>query len=175
VDGIFRFDSEDESCVLMDYCIHDCRDLGRNAVDRYLARAGLDEEERSTLQAMKMARFSLFRTTGVVRGIGVNALDLFRTESVFIVDINLGTSAGECLIPACRLVPFGDHFATTGAALPVDRESLGTVRAALEAWGGADISERIARFSPGQQAEFTAIVLRTCLAGGASHHVRYEM
>ena len=175
VDGTLCFETEDETSVLMDYCIHECRDLGRNTVERYLTRPGIDEEDRGLLQAMKMARFSLFRITETVRGVGVKALDLFRQESVFIVDINFGSTARNGLVLASRVMPFVDHLTTTGAALPVDEELFDTIRTAVEAWGGTGAFGRVVGFSPDQQSELTAIVLRTCLARGASHRVRYEL
>lgn len=173
--GTLCFETEDETSVLMDYCIHDYRELGRNAVDIYLARPGLGEEERRVLHAMKMARFSLFRITEAVRGVGVKTLDLFRQESVFILDVNLGTCAEEGLVLASRVMPLGDHFTTTGAGLPVDQELFDAIREAVEAWGGAGVFERVAHFSAREQSEFAAIVLRTCVSGGASHRVRYEL
>jgi len=56
VDNVLCFETEDESCVLMDYCIHDCRDLGRNAIDRYLARPRLDATERQLLASSQAGR-----------------------------------------------------------------------------------------------------------------------
>ena len=72
-------------------------------------------------------------------------------------------------------MPLGDHFTTTGAALPVDQELSDAVREAIEAWGGAGVFERVAHLSSREQGEFAAIVLRTCISGGASRRVRYEL
>src|SRR5439155_8740576 len=59
---VLTLDTEDEIAVLMDYCIHDVRRRGVNAVERYLATAPAapESDEMVLLQALRQARYSLF-------------------------------------------------------------------------------------------------------------------
>src|SRR6476659_8597276 len=52
-------DTEDEMSVLMDYCIHDVRRYGLNAVERYLQSSPppADSDEWVLLQALRVSRF----------------------------------------------------------------------------------------------------------------------
>lgn len=174
VDNTLCLQTEEESSALMDFCIHDCRDMGRNAIDRFLARADLDEYERAALRTMQQARFSLFQVTGSVDRVGVEVLDLLSGKAAFLVDVSLGASAVTGLILATRVIPFGDHLATTGAALPLDAELFDDIREAVEHWGGADAFDRAVAFSAFEQGEFAALVLKTCLRAGAQLQMRYE-
>src|SRR5205814_1677927 len=72
-----ELDAEDEVAVLADYCIHDVRRQGMNAVDRYLAESPPPEgsDEMVILQAMREARFSAFLVEGREPGVGVHVRD----------------------------------------------------------------------------------------------------
>ena len=60
-DGILVFDTEDETSVLMDYCIYDVDRKGRNAVDQYLADnpPDPDSDEMACLHAMQHATYTM--------------------------------------------------------------------------------------------------------------------
>ncbi len=173
VDNVLCFETEDESCVLMDYCIHDCRDLGRNAIDRYLARPRLDANERQLLEAMQRAWFSLFRVESTVRGVGVEATDMLRASRVFLIDVNLSQCRPDGLMLATRVVHIHQWLMTTGAPLPVDPDDLADIRAALAAWRGVTRLGQGEGLSRQEQAELAATILRVCLRRGASNRVRY--
>lgn len=83
------FDTEDEVAVLMDYCLHDVRRKGMNAIDRFLAEspppAGSDE--MLMLKAKQQAWYSLFQVTAIERGLGVHVRDLLCDEPQLIVDV----------------------------------------------------------------------------------------
>src|SRR5262245_34834543 len=61
-DGVFVFESEDETSILMDYCIYNVLRDGRNAVQEVLATEAPAEgsDERLLLEAMSRAWYSLF-------------------------------------------------------------------------------------------------------------------
>ncbi len=172
--GVLYFETEDESNVLMEFCIHDCREVGRNAVDRLLGRPGVGGAERKLLESMRRAWFSLFRICRAVPGVGVETTDLLQEQDVFIVDLNFSRTAIPGLVLATRIVPVGDDYMTTGAALPVEPDLLADILDELGAWGGQRALMHAASLSPRERTELTAIVLRTCLARGASHQIRYE-
>src|SRR2546423_3109902 len=84
-----ELDTQDEIAVLADFCIHDVRRKGSNAVERYLAESPPPEgsDEMALLQALRQAHFSLFAVEEMEPGVGVHVRDLFRDESLFLVDV----------------------------------------------------------------------------------------
>jgi len=118
---VFVFNSEDETSVLMDYCLYDVRRQGRNAIEQYLIESPPDPEsdEMVCLGAMQHAIYSLFIVESVVRGLGVTVRDLCSDETILVVDLAFGSTAEPGLVLASRLL-FHDGFAMTGgAALPI--------------------------------------------------------
>ena len=55
--GVFVFQTEDESSILMDYCIHDIQRGGQNAVERLVAESPPEpgSDEMLVLEAMRQA------------------------------------------------------------------------------------------------------------------------
>lgn len=167
--GIMVFNSEDESSVLMDYCLYDVRRNGRNAVERYLIDSppDLDSDEMVCLRAMQHAIYSLFVVESVERGLGVTVRDMFSDETILIVDIRIGSSAQPGLVFASRLL-FHDGFSMTGgAALPV---------AVLPKDEHQALTEKLAEaVTPDEDGDFDpAPLIRACLSKGCSSQVRYE-
>ena len=85
--GFFRkevlvFETEDETSVLMDYCLYYPGPDGRNLVAKYLEKSPppADSEEMAALQEMTHAYYSLFQVVDVERGVGVSVRDLLRGE-----------------------------------------------------------------------------------------------
>lgn len=118
---VLTLDTEDEIAVLMDYCLHDLRRDGVNAVEQYLRASAPtpESDEWILLQALRQARYSLFATEATEPGVGVHARDLLRDEPLFIVDVGFSRSASVGMVLAARIVsPEGINM-TTGAALPV--------------------------------------------------------
>ena len=119
--GTLVFNSEDETWVLMDYCIYDVRRQGRNAVEQYLVDFAPDpaSDEMVCLQAMRGAIYSLFLVESVIPGFGVTVRDVVSNKTILIVDVGFGDTGQPGIIFASRLV-FHEGFAmTTGAALPI--------------------------------------------------------
>lgn len=171
VDGVLCFETEDESSVLMDYCIHEQRELGRNVVDRFLLRRDVSADERTILESMRDCWFSLFKIERTVSGAGERARDVLWRQQLFIVDVNLSHSDADGGVLAARLMPFGPHFISTGTVLPVDADILDDIVEELE---DIHFSRRsMDTWSPHERSEFAALILRKCLAHGAAHSVRY--
>ena len=78
--GTFVFESEDESSVLMDFCIHNVRTDGLNAVQRYLeqSRPPADSDEAVLLTAMLTGFYSLIEVVDAEYGVGVTVRDALR-------------------------------------------------------------------------------------------------
>lgn len=164
--GMFVFDNEDESSVLMDYCIYDVYRSGRNAIDEYLEDNSPDPEsdEMACLQAMRHARYALVLVTGIEPGVGCHIRNLFTDETRLLVDMGFSQTARPGVLLATRLLDFGAFVTTTGAALP-----LGVLNSdESAAW------QRKLRTGVYDGGEDPAPLIRGCLEQGASSHVRYE-
>ncbi len=173
--GVLTLDTEDEIAVLMDFCLHDVRRRGANAIDRYLAKSSpdADPDELVLLGALRQARFSLLAVEAAEPGVGVRARDLFRDQPLFLVDVGLSRTAAAGLVLAARVMAPDGIGMTTGAALPVgvlspaERDRLlGRLR---DRFPGLDF----AGLSPKEAGEVAASVLRTCLRNGAAEWIAY--
>jgi len=166
------FDDEHEMSVLMDYCIYHGRRDGQTVIDRMLAEspppAGTDE--LVLLQAMQQVDYSMFMVEKVIPGLGVSVRDALHDEQFVLVDLGLSQSATPGFVLAGNLVSPAGITMTTGAILPVDLDSLVELRAELDEQFH-DASSRDPASDPELQAELAALVIRACLATGASSQV----
>jgi hypothetical protein len=166
--GTLVFDTEDQTSVLMDYCIYDVRRNGRNAVEDHLLTIPPDSEseELNCLRSMQCANYSLFTVESVERGLGVAVRDLRTDESLFVVDIGFGSSLQPELVFASRLIPQDGFWTTGGAALPVG---------AFPADDRGDMRKQLLAFiAPNPNGYFDpARLIRACLEAEASSHIEY--
>jgi hypothetical protein len=173
--GTLVFETEDETSVLMDYCIHDVRRKGMNAVERFLAGSppAAGSDELVLLGALRQAWFSLFAVEEAEPGVGVHVRDLLRDEALFLVDVGFGRSCGPGQVLATRVMAPEGIGMTTGAPLPVgvlwpaQRDKL--VAGLKAEFPGVDFR----RPTPEQASELSATVIRSCLRHGAAGHVSY--
>jgi hypothetical protein len=160
--GILVFGSEDESSVLMDYCIHNVRVDGVNAVQRYreLWPPRADSDDMVLLTAMLKAYYSIFQVVDAEHGVGVTVLDVLRGDTRFLVDTGLGTTARSGDILATRVLPLEEQglLMSGGAVLPA---TLTRIKKAVDRSFGPGTD--FARLTPDQEAELAAQVIRTCL------------
>jgi hypothetical protein len=164
--GTFVFENEDETSVLMDYCIYDVYRNGRNAVEQYLCDCppDPDSDEMAFLQAMQHGIYALVAVLRVEPGVGCHVRNLFTEETRLLVDIGFSKTAQPGAVIATRLLDFGDFVATGGAALPLgilDNEE-------LDEW------QRKLRAGVDDDRPDPAPLIRTCLQRGASSNIRYE-
>ena len=163
------FNSEDETCVLMDYCIYDVRRQGCNAVEQYLLDSAPDpaSDEMVCLRAMQHAVYSLFLVESVMRGFGVEVRDVLSNETIVIVDVGFGDTTQPGLVFASRLL-FHEGFAmTTGAALPIS---------VLPEDQRQPLARKLAQaMAPDDEGYFDpAPLIRSCLRQGCSSRVQYQ-
>jgi hypothetical protein len=167
----FVFGSEDESSILMDYCIYNCYQDGQNAVQRYLAASPpVDSDEMLLLRAKQNAYYTLMKVIDVEPGVGLTILDTLRGDTGFLMDVGLGTSSRVDDAFAGRLVPIEGFLMTTGAAVPMTRDALLRMRARFER---LDPATDCSRMTPEQEAVFAAMTIRSCLEAGALSQVMY--
>jgi hypothetical protein len=180
--GVYRddalvFGSESEVSVLMDYCVYDYRRDGQNVIERYTSETAIpgDPDKSSVLDAMLKPRYSLFVVDEVVKGLGVQTRDLFRTDSGFIVDAALSETAVNGFVLASRIISpdNGRLSMTTGAGLPVNRPILDRIiQEVLEQFGTT--AGEIVRMSADRAAEFSASIIRICLEEDAASCMTYD-
>jgi hypothetical protein len=163
------FDNEDESAILMDYCIYNVRRNGRNAIEQYLIDCPPDPEsdETTCLKAMQHGIYSLFVVESVERGLGATMRDLLSQEVLLILDIGLGRSSQPGLVLASRMLPHDGFSITGGAALPVGVLSAAQQRSLLKAMSAAMTPDDNGNFDP-------ARLIRACLSGGSSSLIQYQ-
>lgn len=173
--NVLTLDTEDEIAVLMDYCLHDVRRRGANAVERYLAKSSpaADPDEVVLLHALRQARFSLFVVESAESGVGVHVRDLLRDEPRFLVDVGLSRTAAVGMVLAARVMTADGIGMTTGAALPVgvlsSAERTRFVEGVKASLPGTDFG----KLSPKEAGELAATVIRTCLRHGAAERIAY--
>ena len=164
--GTFVFNTEDESSMLMDYCIYDVYRKGRNAVEQYLCDCppDPDSDEMACLHAMQHDTYALVAVLRVEPGVGCHVRNMFTEETRLLVDIGLSTTARPGAVIATRLLDFGDFVATSGAALP------------LGVLDNDELDEWQRKISTGLDDDHPdpAPLIRICLEKGASANVRYE-
>ncbi len=167
--GVLVFNSEEESNVLMDYCIYDVRRNGRNAVEQYLIDSppDPDSEEMVCLRAKQHAIYSVFVVETVHRGIGVTVRDLLSNQTPLVVDVGFGSTAQPKVAIASRLL-FQEEFAmTSGAALP-----FGMLSEDQRHEFAATLSQVLAPAEDG--IVDPAPMIRACLSGGSSAHIVHQ-
>lgn len=167
--GVLVFDTQDETSVLMDYCLYDVRRKGRNAVEQYLIDSPPDPEsdEMACLRAMQNAIYSLFVVESVVRGFGVTVRDLLSNKTILIVDMGFGDTAQPGLVLASRVL-FHEGFAmTAGAALPISVLPEDQRQAITQT-----LAQAVPRDDDGNCDP--AAIIRACLRQGCSSQVEYH-
>ena len=167
--GVLEFDSEDMTSVMMDCCLYDWYQNGKNLVQRYAeahpATPGTDENY--LLQTCLHAKYRIVVAQSVVPGAGLHGRDVLNGEELFLMDLAMSRnvpSAHAAL--ATRTLPLGEYWMTGGAGLPVcSKESI------LDALRRIQSENDKAFAGPGGVA---LSIARACLAAGAADHITYE-
>ncbi|HMN67403.1 MAG TPA: hypothetical protein PKC28_02595 [Bdellovibrionales bacterium] len=161
----FVMDTEDEIAVVADYCIHDLRHDGQNAIDRFLDshRQGLSSEQFDYLTSLSKAFFSLFVITDTEPGVGINVRDLLSGQDHLIFDVGFSNTADPEYVLASRIFTHESITMTTGSALPVPPSFVAHLIVKATSTPNAKLSFKT-----------TAEVIRELLANGASNKVAYN-
>ena len=167
--GTLVFDSEDEMSVLMDYCIHNVRIGGENAVQRYLTasppRAGSDE--MILLTAMLKGHYSLFQVVDAENGVGVTMLGVLRGDTRFLADIGFGTTAQKGDMLATRVFPLEEQgfLMSGGAILPVTPPAFARIKKELDR--GFAPGTDFAQLTADQESKLASLVIPACLTAAS--------
>lgn len=167
--GKLIFNSEDESSVLMDYCLYDVRRNGRSAVEQALIQSSLDPEsdEMICLRTMQHATYSIFEVGSVEPGFGITVQDLLANETRLIIDMGLSSTAKPGLLIASRLLSFDGFSMTGGAAIPIGLVPEDLRHDIVEKLEAAIIRDRDGYCDP-------APLIRACLSRGLMDSVSYQ-
>ncbi len=174
--GIFVFDTEDEMAVLMDYCLHDVRRGGKNAVERYLEASPppTDSDEMVLLHAMRQARYALLLVQEREPGVGAQVLDILRNESLFLHDIGFGKCCHPGMLLASRIMCVDDLWMTTGAPLPFGEAPEGAVPEPAQLQADLKRLFPARELSPEQERHMAAVFIRESLRRGAAEYTQYR-
>jgi hypothetical protein len=167
--GVLVFDSMDMSSVLMDCCLYDWFEDGKNLVQRYAekhpAKPGTDESY--LLNAYLQAKYRVLVVQSTVPDAGLYCQDVLNSEELFVMDVAFSRSVpsgGMAL--ATRTIPLGEYWMTGGAALPIN--------------SGNAIKNALSRIESGRDKSLESpssvalMMVRACLAAGAADYVTYE-
>lgn len=168
--GVLVFDSEDMTSVMMDCCLYDWYENGKNLVQRYAethpATPGTDES--CLLQACLQAKYRILVAQSVVPGAGLHCRDVLNGGELFLMDLAFSQSfpCGTAAL-ATRTIPLGEFWMTGGAGLPIDSETdvLGALRR-IE----SDRPESLE-----DPAMLALSIVRACLTAGAADRIVYAV
>lgn len=166
--GVLVFDTEDMTSVMMDCCLYDWFENGKNLIQRYAEAhpATQPTDESFLLQASLQAKYRILVVQSALPGAGLYCQDALNGGELFLMDLALSQSvpSGKAAL-ATRTLPLGDYWMTTGAGLPI--HSGMDIQAALR-----QVQSR--RREPGEGPAIVALsIVRACLAAGAAAQVAY--
>jgi hypothetical protein len=164
-------DSMDEMAFVYDLAIYTAQPGRTRAVDRYAraARLRAGSEEARVLDAMRSARFSLWRVERRHETAGLIVSDLLRQTEVWLVDEGLERTIGDGESLAMRLFTPDAFSVTCGVMMPVGREIMEQV--------ADEVLPRLSRHTPEELADdrrFAEAIYRTAIASGVMDEIGFQ-
>jgi hypothetical protein len=167
--GVLEFDNEDMTSVMMDCCLYDWFENGKNLIQRYTqthpTTPGTDESY--LLQAFLQAKYRILMVQSAVPGAGIHCQDVLNGGELFVMDLAMSQSPPNVdAALATRTVPLGEYWMTSGAGLPVSSK-----KSILDALRRIESEYYQPLEGPGGVA---LPIARACLAAGAADYITYE-
>jgi hypothetical protein len=164
-------ESEEEMTLIFDLAVHTAKPGRSRAIDRYAKATALSpgSDEAKVLEAIRQARFSLWRIESRDETAGLVVKDVLRDNETWLVDESLADSAEPGLTFAARLCWPAAFAMTCGAVVPVDAELM---EEAL-----FDNMTLLHHTEPEQLANdprFAAAIYRSALSAGIMDHVVFR-
>ena len=155
-------ESEEEMILAFDLALYAAKDGRSRPLDRYARAARLvpGSDEARMLNAMRAARFSIWRVGQPHATAGLIVTDVLREVEAWLIDEQLEASAPEGMAFAGRLSQPGDFAMTCGVVVPVDRNLIEEVRLDPLAWRRGD-PEHVA-----QDPRFAIAIYRAAIDNG---------
>ena len=168
--GMLVAESEAEMTLVFDLALYTAKERRSRALDRYARATPLPpgSDAARVLEAMRHARFSVWRINQRHETTGLIITDVLREAEVWLVDEQLETSAPEGLCFAGRICQPDDFAMSCGVVVPVYRELLEEVTLDMLAWRRGD-PEHVA-----QDPRFAIAIYRAAIDSGILNNVPDE-
>ena len=163
-------ESEEEMTLIFDLAVHTAKPGRSRAIDRYARATAFPpgSDEARTLDAIRSARFSIWRIERHHVDAGVIVTDVLREREVWLVDEALTASAQPGLTFASRLCWPAEFAMTCGVVVPVDAEMLEDVMLDNPVWlQHGDLHQWA------DDLRFATAIYRAALDIGIIDHVRF--
>jgi hypothetical protein len=163
-------ESEEEMTLAFDLALYTAKDGRSRALDRYARAARLSpaSDEARMLEAMRQARFSIWRIERRHETAGLIVADVLREAEAWLVDEKLEASAPPGMAFAGRLCEPENFAITCGGVVPLDRDLIEEVTLDTLAWRRGD-PEQIA-----EDPRFATAIYRAALDSGVMEGAAYE-
>jgi len=163
-------ESKEEMALVFDLSLYTAREGRSRAVDRYAraARLPLGSDEALVLEAMRQARFSIWRVDRRHETTGMIITDLLRQREEWLVDEKLEASAPDGMAVAGRICEPDSFAMTCGVIVPVNRNLVEEATLDTLAWRRGN-PEHVA-----QDPRFAMAIYRAAIDTGVMENVAYE-
>ena len=167
-------ESDEEMTLIFDLAIHTAKPGRTRAIDRYTKaeKASAEPEEADVLEAMRQARFSLWRIERRHEITGVIVADLLRDNETWLVDEGLTNTARPGLTFASRLCWPADFAITCGVVVPVDAELMEDILLDSAAWLRHAELDRLDKVA--EDPRLAKAIYRAALDAGIMDHMSFE-
>jgi hypothetical protein len=163
-------ESEEEMVLVFDLALYTSSRGRSRALDRYARAAQLPpaSDEARMLDALRDARFSIWRIEQRHQMAGLIVTDVLREAKAWLIDEGLEASAPERMAFAGRLAAPDDFAMTCGVVVPVNHDLFKEVAFDTLAWRRGD-PERIA-----QDPRFAAAIYCAAIDSGAMAGIAHK-
>lgn len=163
-------ESDEEMTLIFDLGVYGAKQGKSGALDRYrqTLRPPAGSMQARVLDAMRNARFSLWRIERKHEAAGLIVSDVLRETEAWLVDVGLEASGWEGMVFAARLFHPADFWMTSGVIVPVDALTVRDIAEDELAW------RRRTPEGVADDPRFAASVYRAALANRMMESVRYE-
>jgi hypothetical protein len=157
--------------LVFDLALHTAKPGRSRAIDRYARTAALcpDTDEGRVLEAVRHARFSIWKIERRHEVSGLVIADLLRESETWLVDEALTTCAKPGLAFAGRLCRPADFAMTCGVIVPIDYELMEDVVLSGMGWMGHTDPAHLA-----DDPRFATAVYRAAVKGRVMERVEFR-
>jgi len=178
--GIFKagtliLNNDDEIAVLYDYCLYHYRRGGKNTVERHLENTPPPPGslETALLRAMLASYYSVFEIVDILPRRGGRLLDRVSGETLDLLDISLSETGSAGTLLAGRILPLADFNMSSGVLIPLPEPVYADkIKPIVRKFAKSDEPGK-PRLSAGQEAAYTAEIIRVALHAGGEDNVFY--
>jgi len=174
--GTLILNNDDEIAVLYDYCLHHYLRAGKTTIERYIETTPPAAESRESvlLDAMLNSHYSVFRVLEIHPHQGASLLDLVQGNTFDLMDISVSETGEPGLVLSGRVLKIDDFYMSSGTLIPLPEPAFeDKIKPILRKFLKSDEPSEKPKLSPGQQASYTAEILRVSLHAGGEDNVFY--